>query len=295
MDNKDDPHFMLFNMSKDVGSEVVKKSLVDGLRNRAREITAECSEEFRSRCVADVYRNLAVMRNRRASNEAGVRFCFANSIVVTLCEAFNLCVELEEETPDFGELVNTSTKSKTDYVCWKLYHKQVTGENMFTAAIVMEIKHLPTLNHNCIAQVMGYYSKAKVNENKTGCALLFNENDSVITFQIIFFPYTDGSRTAYGIQGLVTPKNTCSRYEFLTEAIVIIFLACKPDNPIFTFESDTPVIPLLFPKSIVEVLTKEEFQAGVIEELTEVVKKQAEENKEQAATIKSLTEMLQKE
>ena len=215
------------------------------------------------------------MRDRRESNEAGVKFCFANPIVVMLCEAFNLGVELEKEMPDFGELVNTSTKSKTDYVCWKLYHKQVTGENMFTAAIVMEIKHLPTLNHNCIAQVMGYYSKAKVNENKTGCALLFNENDSVITFQIIFFPYTDGSRTAYGIQGLVTPKNTCSRYEFLTEAIVIIFLACKPDNPIFTFESDTPVIPFLFPKSIVGALTKQEFQTGVIEKLKKDIGKRS--------------------
>jgi len=59
------------------------------------------------------------------------------------------------------------------------------------------------------------------------------------------------------------------------------------------------VVPLLFPKSIVGALTKEEFQAGVIEELTEVVKKtnrreQRTSRREQAATIKRLTEMLQK-
>ena len=110
-DLKSDPndkkgvHFVLVPMSEEVGSKEVVPSLIDSFVSRAHDANKLDIELFQS-----------------ITNEAGVRFCYANPIVFEICETFNLCMDLGEVSKP-GELVNTSCKSKTDYICWRSYHK----------------------------------------------------------------------------------------------------------------------------------------------------------------------------
>lgn len=70
----------------------------------------------------------------------------------------------------------TSELSKADYVCWtKLVNK--SGHDVDVPVVILETKHLQSIDNKCIAQVLGYYIKARGNCSPTrqGVAMLINK------------------------------------------------------------------------------------------------------------------------
>ena len=80
---------------------------------------------------------------------------------------------------DRGDLVTTSSESKADYIIYSLM-KDSVGTEHAVSAVIIETKHLKALDSSSIAQVMGYYCKAKKGNNQTGFAMLLNEVDKKV-------------------------------------------------------------------------------------------------------------------
>ena len=94
-------------------------------------------------------------------NEAGVRYTFGNLIIDMLCRYFGYRLTLKESDPSGGDVLNTSTGSRYDYVCWRLMCRSEDNEDIFTPTVVLETKHEQTLQLKAAAQVISYYSQAK--------------------------------------------------------------------------------------------------------------------------------------
>lgn len=80
-----------------------------------------------------------------------------------------------EETVDTSETV-VSSKSRTDYCCWRLY-KTVRGGDKEICVTVLETKHIPTkgIDLKGVSQVLGYYCCKREASNVAGVCLLLIE------------------------------------------------------------------------------------------------------------------------
>ena len=64
------------------------------------------------------------MKNNTPANEASVRFCYANPIVVMHCQAFNMILEWKKSTKK-GDLVNLSGGSKSRLYLLEITHSML--------------------------------------------------------------------------------------------------------------------------------------------------------------------------
>ena len=74
---------------------------------------------------------------------------------------------------DRGDMVTTSSRSKSDYVLYSLM-KSTTSRDLSVSVVVIETKHEKSLKTAFVAQVLGYYCKAKENSDKSGLAMLLS-------------------------------------------------------------------------------------------------------------------------
>ena len=122
-------------------------------------------------------------------NEVGVRYPYADPLVDMLCEGHGYKLELEDTMAGAVDNNNhsiVSEKSKADYVCWII----TQGKELPVAVVVLEAKHITTINKNGTAQVLGYYCRSKgIHDNKTGVAILFNEYQDTVQVRFFLFPY----------------------------------------------------------------------------------------------------------
>jgi len=96
----------------------------------------------------------------------------------------------------------------------------------------VETKHSKTISNKCIAQVIGYYIKARgdISRNRHGVALLINEYKSKIFFLFPFVEQTDVHGVTYGVQSLKLMSYECDFQEVEQLTILwFILLLCLPD------------------------------------------------------------------
>ena len=74
------------------------------------------------RCVADINERHYFLLNDATHNEAEVRYVFGNSIVEMLCRHFFFKLTLEQTEKVDDSSLNTSQRSRYDYVIWRLLH-----------------------------------------------------------------------------------------------------------------------------------------------------------------------------
>lgn len=130
----EEAHFLKFSVSKMIG-EKFAVAIEAYFRNRLEDGLSDNLDMFIYKCVSEILRNIGILHEKKIKNEAGVRFSYANPIVMMLCEAFNYSIEMEESAAQ--NMVTVSKNSKPDFICWRLINK-----SQKVVAVVMEVKLL---------------------------------------------------------------------------------------------------------------------------------------------------------
>ena len=273
--------------------------LRDQLLKRDEEARSQSPDEHIYQCLADISKHRNYLKS--IQNEASVRHTFANPLVDMLCSAFGYTLELEESIKDDDRV---SEKSKADYVLYRLYNKpegtSSASVSESIATVIMETKHIEKLNMKAVAQVMGYYCRAKGDQkdNQSGIAVLFNEFDGNFEIQFFLFPFTHLGKirgTGYGVQSVMLP---CLSYEYLSFInsgfIKLFYLMCmKSEKAPSILDLECPdKLNLIKASQIVVVLSESEYHEEMLKERDEKIKERDEEINELREKIKERGEKI---
>ena len=217
-------------------------------------------------------------------SENCVRYVLADPLVDLLCEVFDYKLKLEEnytEKDYTKQTSNVSKGSRSDYICYRL--EQAAGasarETMTrTVAVVMETKYDKDLSDSkCIAQVLGYYSRAQVDSTYPGTAILLSNTEA----RVFLFPFKDSILNQFGLNSLMLPSvkiifNDDPFKRSLTDLLSLILLFCCIEVNVIEWpiRSELTIIPS---NAIASVRTMKQER----DELKEKLKKKEEMHEEQ--------------
>ena len=210
-------------------TEEIVKTLYQNLVSRSKELDVYNAYAHTFKCRHNISRHRG-FHLKGNKNEVGVRYPYADPLVDMLCEGHGYKLELEDTMA--GAVNNNSysivsEKSKADYVCWIITHDG-KGKELPVAVVVLEAKHITTINKNGIARVLGYYCRSKgTHDNKTDVAILFNEYQDTVQVRFFLFLYQKNTE-GYGIQSLF-PLHQCKHEQFLHRGFIDLFY-------LFTFQ-----------------------------------------------------------
>ena len=268
-------------------------------------------------CIADIMEHTLILKGG-IRNEAGVRFAYANPIILMLCRSFGYCLTMEESDVSASDTLSTSSGSRYDYVCWRLMNKIPDG-HAYVPLVVIETKRTSDLLLDTVGQAIGYYSRSKGSVSGTGVALILNEYKTTIQFRVVLFPYIENSNdssnsespTKFGVQALVLPIFETNHDDFLKGdllkficAICTVFLLGKASQCCFTVPSNLELIvptELIGAYSEMELLKiqhqkeMEEQKKEMEEQMEEQKKKEMEEHKKEMEEYKKEMEEHKKE
>ena len=276
-----DNDFVCVNFDEMQMSPNIMGKLRDQLLKRDEEARSQSPDEHIYQCLADISKHRNYLKS--IQNEASVRYTFANPLVDMLCSAFGYTLELEESIKD-DDLTRVSEKSKADYVLYRLYNKpegtSSASVSESIATVIMETKHIEKLNMKAVAQVMGYYCRAKGDQkdNQSGIAVLFNEFDGNFEIQFFLFPFTRLGR--YGVQSVMLP---CLSYQYLSFInsgfIKLFYLMCmRSEKAPSILDLECPdKLNLIKASQIVVVLSESEYHEEMLKERDEKIKERDEE------------------
>ena len=167
-------------------------------------------------------------------SENCVRYVLADPLVDLLCEVFDYKLKLEEnytEEDYTKQISNVSKGSRSDYICYRLEQAAGTSARETTTrtvAVVMETKYGKVLSDSkCIAQVLGYYSRAQVDSTYPGTAILLSNTEA----RVFLFPFKDSTHNQFGLNSLMLPSvkiifNDDPFKRSLTDLLSLILLFC---------------------------------------------------------------------
>ena len=254
-------------------------------------------------CIADIMEHTLILKGG-TRNEAGVRFAYANPIILMLCRSFGYCLTMEESDVSATDTLSTSSGSRYDYICWRLM-KTILDGHAYVPLVVIETKRTSDLLLDTVGQAIGYYSRSKGSVSGTGVALILNEYKTTIQFRVVLFPYIENSNdssnsespTKFGVQALVLPIFETNHDDFLKGdlikficAICTVFLLGKASQCCFTIPSNLELIvptELIGAYSEIELLKiqhqkeMEEQRKEMEEQMEEQKKKEMEEQKKE--------------
>ena len=215
-------------------------------------------------------------------SENCVRYALADPLVDLLCEVFDYKLMLEENytSKDYSEQTsNVSQASRSDYICYRLEQTVVPSvrEMSKTVAVVMETKYDKDLSHSkCIAQVLGYYSRAQIDSTYPGTAILLSNTEA----RVFLFPFKN-AKNQFGLNSIMLPsvKVTLNDDPFersLTDLLSIVLLFCCIEDGIIEWPigDEFTIIPS---SAIASVRTTQQ----VMDELNEKLKKSEEMHEKQ--------------
>jgi len=138
-----------------------------------------------------------------------------------ICKVYGYEMNVEDTSTDENaeNITITSQGSRADYACWaNLVIRGNSHSGVDVPVVIVETKHLNTISNKCIAQVIGYYIKARgdKSQNRHGIALLINEYDGIINVEFFLFPFvvhTDLHEVTYGVQSLKLMSYECDFQE----------------------------------------------------------------------------------
>ena len=152
-------------------------------------------------CVREIYKNLMKLRGRHATNEAEVRFTYANPIVNMLCGIHGLFLGVEHKMATPGGFANAtnersfqayslgcadqvSEKSSSDFICYTL-HQQYEGSHIKLVVVIVEVKTNASFHINAVAQLLGYYLRSCTDKDEHMVGLLITESK----VHLLLFPF----------------------------------------------------------------------------------------------------------
>ena len=228
-------------------------------------------------------------------SESCVRYTLADPIVELLCKVFHFKLVLEESfnEEEFQEQVsNVSNRSRSDYVCYRLEQVEEKNNQKKSAAVVMETKYNKDLkDKKCIAQLLGYHSRATIDAKTPGIAMLLSEREA----RFFIFPFKN-AKGQFGINSIMLPVTdiyietdpfkSSSLLQFLLLVLVLscvegCTLECKLTeeleiNPASSF------VAIYSLKEELMLLKQEKRQVEEEKRQAEEEKRQAEEEKRRA-------------
>ena len=296
-----DNGFVCVNFDEMHLSPNIMGKLRDQLLKRDEEARSQSPDEHIYQCLVDISKHRNYLKS--IQNEASVRYTFANPLVDMLCSAFGYTLELEESIKD-DDLTRVSEKSKADYVLYRLYNKpegtSSASVSESIATVIMETKHIEKLNMKAVAQVMGYYCRAKGDQkdNQSGIAVLFNEFDGNFEIQFFLFPFTRLGNirgTGYGVQSVMLP---CLSYQYLSFInsgfIKLFYLMCmRSEKAPSILDLECPdKLNLIKASQIVVVLSESEYHEEMLKERDEKINELREKMQGQDEKMKERDEKI---